>query len=189
MPLLPTQRRPLLIGLGLILAAALVVTIIWAGTYLPGFLGDVFSVLAGIMWTPVLLDISLFILGFMFIMWLNAYRRKREGDEFVYLEQIEGPGIPADMPPEARSAVFRNAPESLGDRPTIAAIEGALELDDLAAATELLMELPSEDIDTPEVLALRLQLARRQDRSDEAAELEKMLRLKSPHHPLCSPQE
>ncbi|NNM29998.1 MAG: hypothetical protein HKO57_10770, partial [Akkermansiaceae bacterium] len=107
----PSQRKSLTVGLGLIVAAALIVTLIWAGTYLPGFLGEVFSIVAGIMWTPVLLDISLFVLGLAFVLWLNHHRRKREGDEYVYLEQIEGPGVPDDLPAEARSAVFREAPE------------------------------------------------------------------------------
>ena len=36
----PDQRKALLVGFGLILAAATVVALIWLGTYLPGFLGD-----------------------------------------------------------------------------------------------------------------------------------------------------
>ncbi|MEO1845671.1 MAG: TM2 domain-containing protein, partial [Akkermansiaceae bacterium] len=46
----PEQRRSLLIGFGLILAAATLIALIWLGTYLPGLLGEVFSMFAGLMW-------------------------------------------------------------------------------------------------------------------------------------------
>lgn len=180
------QRRSLLIGFGLILAAASVVALIWLGTYLPGVLGEIFSMFAGLMWTPIVLDISIFLLGFTLILWLNMFIRARDGDEFVYLEQVEGPDIPDDLPEEARSAVFKEAPEQRGLEPSLAAIEGALELDDLGEATNLLLELPPDQIDDPEVLALRIQLSRKQGHPEKAEELLETLRLKSPRHPLCS---
>lgn len=189
MAFFPAQRKPLVIGLGFIVAAALVIVTVWAGSYLPGFAGEIFSMLAGIMWTPVLLDTALFVLGFALILGLNLYRRKREGDEYVYLEQVEGPDIPADMPVESRSAVFAEAPEPVADRAAIAAIEGALELGDLESATESLLRLPEDDLDEPEILALRIRLARKGRREDDQQKLLARLRLKCPHHPLCSGRE
>ena len=144
MALSKSQKKSLTVGTGLIFAAAGFIVLVWSGTFLPGFLGEAFSKLAGIMWTPVLLDISLFILGLTLVLWLNKYRLERDGDEFVYLEQVDGPDIPEDLPPEARSAIYKTAPQNLGDEPTLASIEGALALDDCAEATSLLLRLSPE---------------------------------------------
>lgn len=183
----PEQKRALLTGFGLITAAALVVILIWLGSYLPGFAGEVFSMFAGLMWTPLVLDASIFLVGFILILSINNFVRARDGDEFVYLEQVEGP--PEGLPEEARSAVFRDAPEPQGLEPSLAAIEGALELNDLSEATTLLFELPANHLEDPEVLALRVRLARMKSHHDKAAELLEALRLKSPQHPLCSKEE
>ena len=169
------QKKSLAIGFAFIFAAGLVVALIWAGTYLPGFAGEVFSMIAGIMWTPILLDLTIFIMGGIFVLWLNHFIRAREGDEFVYLEQVDGPDIPADLPAEARAAVFTEEPETQGLAPALAAIEGALELDDRAEASELLYQLPPDSLDEPEVLALRIRLAWAHGRDEQARALEDKL--------------
>ena len=170
-----TQQKTLAVGFGLILAAGMVIALIWAGSYLPGLAGEIFSKIAGIMWTPVLLDLTIFFLGLSLVLWINAWIRAREGEELVYLEQIEGPAIPSDLPEQARSAVYREEPAPCGDNPVLAAIEGALDLPDPLQAAELLYQLPPEELDTPEVLALRIRLARLNERPDQAAELERLL--------------
>ncbi len=180
------QRKSLAVGFGLILGAAILVALIWLGTYLPGFAGEVFRMIAGMMWTPLLLDFSIFLFGIVLILWLNWFIRAREGDEYVYLEQVEGPEVPADLPAEARTAVFTEEPESQGLAPALAAIEGALELDDPAVAAELLYELPPDALGSPEVLSLRIRLARKNGDLPKARQLVEELRLKSPRHPLCS---
>lgn len=173
------QKRSLAVGVGLIVAAGLLITLIWAGTYLPGFIGDVFSTIAGIMWTPILLDISLFAMGIVLILWLNSYIRARDGDELVYLEQIEGPDVPEDLPTDARTAVFVEKPESLGLAPALAAIEGALDLQDYTEAADLLFKLPPDSLDEPPVLALRLRLASSQGQEDQVRALQKKLNARS----------
>lgn len=159
MALNSAQRKSLAVGFGLILAAATMIVLIWLGTYLPGFPGEVFSLIAGIMWSPVLLDISLFLMGIILILWINHIRHKGETDEFVYLETVDGPDMPGDLPAEARSAVFRERPEPVPENLTLPAIEGALDMGDLQTATELLLDLPEEDLKSPEILALRIRLA------------------------------
>ena len=72
----PEQKRALLIGFGLILAVATLLVLIWLGMFLPGFAGEVFRKLAGMMWTPVVLDLSLFLLGITLILWLNMFIRE-----------------------------------------------------------------------------------------------------------------
>ena len=117
---------------------------------------------------------------------LNWFIRSRQGDEYVYLEQVNDP--PEGLPDRARSAIFREAPESQGIQPGLAAIEGALELNDLSEATTLLFELPSDQLEHPGVLALRITLSRRKGHNAKANELLELLRVKSPRHPLCEEQ-
>jgi hypothetical protein len=181
----PSQRKSLAAGIGLLLAAAAVVVLVWWGSYLPGFAGEFFSMVAGIFWTPVLLDISLFVIGLGLVMWLNKVRLARDGDEYVYLEQVDDPSIPDDLPPEVRSAVYSAPPAPPPELPEIAAIEGALAMGDDDAATELLLNLDEEELALPEVLALRCELARRHGRHEDVAALTEKLRLSQPDHPLC----
>ena len=83
------QKRSLLVGFGIILAAASFIALIWMGMFLPGFAGEVFRKIAGLMWTPVILDVSLFLLGIILILWLNIAIRAREGEEYVSIELAE----------------------------------------------------------------------------------------------------
>ena len=177
------QRKSLLIGVGLIFAAATLVELIWLGAYLPGFVGELFLLVRGLMWTPLVLDFSIFLFGVILILWLNYFVRLKDGDEYVYLEQVEGPDLPADLPAEARSAVFPEEPVQQGLAPVLAAIEGALDLEDYSEATTLLLALPPKELDSPDVLALRISLAERQGHDEKAAELRKELALKSPSSP------
>lgn len=143
------QRKSLATGFGLIAAAAAVIVLIWVGSYLPGYPGEIFSMIAGIMWSPVLLDISLFILGLTLVFWINHVRRQAEGDEFVSLETV--------------------------DAPDLAAIEGALDVEDADIATKLLFDLSEDELDQPDILALRIRLAELTGRSDEARTLRERL--------------
>jgi len=179
----PEQKWALLIGFGLILAVAAILVLIWLGMFLPGFAGEVFRKLAGMMWTPLVLDFSLFLLGIILILSLNMFIRARKGDEYVYLEQVEDP--PTDLPEEARSAIFQEAPDPESLRPSLAAIEGALELNDLSEATRLLFELPPDQLEEPDGLALRIALAHRKGHHRKADDLLEQLRIKWPQHPLC----
>ncbi|HCQ39528.1 MAG TPA: hypothetical protein DIV39_10270 [Verrucomicrobiales bacterium] len=183
----PEQKRALLIGGGVILVAAGLLLLIWLGMFLPGFAGEVFRKLAGFLWTPLILDFSLFILGVILVLSLNWYIRVRKGDECVYLEQVEDP--PDGLPERARSAIFSEEPEPQGLAPKLAAIEGALTLNDLSEATSLLFELPESHLEDPDVLALRITLARRKEHTDRAELLLQKLMAKSPQHPLVESEE
>lgn len=186
-PFTPEQKRALLIGGGLILAAAGLLLLIWLGMFLPGFAGEVFRKMAGFLWTPLILDFSLFILGVILVLSLNWYIRVRKGDECVYLEQVEDP--PDGLPERARSAIFSEEPQPQGLGPKLAAIEGALALNDLSEATSLLFELPESHLEDSEVLALRIALARRKEHTGKADRLLQKLMAQSPQHPLCKNEE
>ena len=183
----PEQNRALLLGLGLILAVAGLLLLIWLGMFLPGFAGEIFKKLAGLLSTPFILDFSLFVLGVILVLSLNWYIRARNGDECVYLEQVDNP--PEGLPERARSAIFNEEPESQGLAPNLAAIEGALALNDLSEATSLLFELPQDHLETPDVLALRIALARRKGHLEKADSLLKKLMSQAPQHPLSGNHE
>ena len=118
---------------------------------------------------------------------LNWYIRVKKGDECVYLEQVVDP--PAGLPERARSAIFNEEPEPQGLGPRLAAIEGALALNDLSEATSLLFELPESHLEDPEVLALRIALARRKEHTAKADQLLQKLMAQAPEHPLCKNEE
>ena len=179
------QKRSLLVGFGIILAAASFIALIWMGMFLPGFAGEVFRKIAGLMWTPVILDVSLFLLGIILILWLNIAIRAREGEEYVSIELAEN--LPAASP--TLSSRRQADPRDL--EPGLCAIEGALKVDDLSEATTLLYELPADRLEEPGVRALRIELSRRKAHDKKAAALLEQLRVKSPHHPLSlhPPQE
>ena len=143
--------------------------------------------MAGFLWTPLILDFSLFILGVILVLSLNWYIRVRKGDECVYLEQVEDP--PDGLPERARSAIFSEEPQPQGLGPKLAAIEGALALNDLSEATSLLFELPESHLEDSEVLALRIALARRKEHTGKADRLLQKLMAQSPQHPLCKNEE
>lgn len=173
MALNSAQRKSLATGFGLILVVAAIIVLIWLGTYLPGLPGEIFSMIAGIMWSPVLLDLSLFLIGLTLVLWVNHIRRKGDGDEFVYLEAVEGPDIPDDLSAESRSAIFRHRPEEPDRSIALAAVEGALDMGDLQTATELLLEVPEEELDLPDTLALRIRLAELNGDENSARRLRK----------------
>lgn len=176
------QRKSLAVGIGLLLAASAIILLLWWASYLPGFAGEFFSMVLGFMFTPVVLDISLFIIGLSLVLWLNKVRLARDGDEFVYLEQVDAPEV-AGLPAEARTAIYQDPPAVLVDHPEFAAIEGAIELGDFAEATDLLMELDDEVLDDPEVVALRYALARKQGHAETADLLRERLEALTPDHP------
>ena len=75
-----------MIGFVPIAAIALVIILIFALGMLPGFAGELFRKIAGIMFTPVFLELSFAFMGILAVLWVNQIRLAREGDEFVSLE-------------------------------------------------------------------------------------------------------
>ncbi len=56
------------------------------GKLLPGFAGEAFAKIGGIMWSPFGLEATLLFLGILSVFIINGIRRRREGDEYVSLE-------------------------------------------------------------------------------------------------------
>jgi len=94
----------------LLLLAVLVGGVIMSSHFLPGVLGEWVGLMVGVMTTPVFLEISSFIIGLTVVLAINHWRQKRAGDDFVYLEQVDGPDTPADLPEHAKCAIDREKP-------------------------------------------------------------------------------
>lgn len=165
-----TRLKQILIGASVIAAAGGVLMLISLGRFLPGGLGEWFGMISGILSTPFLMEFCLAGLGLLTVLIVNHIRHQREGDEFVYLDRIEGPGSEA-VPEHARWAAYRDKPldaELPTDREQL---EGAIEAEDWDTAAGILAEMPADQLASFEVLKLRIRLAKATGRDDLAAEL------------------
>lgn len=77
--------------LPMLVVVTVMLGVIFLGHTIPGVPGEILGKLAGLMWSPFLLEGSLLFLGFMAtLVYLNV-RRKMEGDEYVSLEIPDDP--------------------------------------------------------------------------------------------------
>lgn len=170
-----SRRRQLIGGALLIGGVGLLAVFLWLGRAMPGIFGEWFGIVAGIVSTPFLMEASFVVLGFMIVLGLNSWRQRREGDEFVYLEQVTGPEAET-LPESARWAVYKERPEATRSPDELALIEGAIEIGDFEQAGRRLAELGAARLGEPEVLDLRIRLAT----ASGKAELAERLRGESP---------
>jgi len=170
------RGRQLVIGLGILLALLVVVPLFYVfGKFAPGLLGEWFAVIAGIISTPFLLEAFYLILGLFIVVGLNHLRQKREGDEFVYLEQVNDPDAPPGIPEKSTFAIYREKP-LVGESPGPAeAIEGILELGDHDEAARMLADLDDDTLKAPAILTLRIRLARETGKTELANRLARQL--------------
>lgn len=143
---------------------------LWIGPRLPGLAGEFFALVAGLVTTPFLMEASFLGFGLLLVFGINHWRRKREGDEFVYLEQAEGPGS-RELPSSARSVIYRETPEDPEQPDLLSRAEGALGIGDFEESARLLAEAEREELDSPRGRRLRIDLARATGRHDLARKL------------------
>jgi hypothetical protein len=167
------RGRQLAVGVGIIVLLMLAVCGVLIGWhYLPGLLGEWIGTMIGVMTTPFFLEASFVVIFLTVVVAINSWRRKRDGDELVYLEQVDGPDVPADMPEHAKWAVYRQQPLA-GEIPTLRAqAEGALAIGDFDSAAEVIAAMTEAELKTPETWALRIELAKATGRSALAGQLE-----------------
>lgn len=182
------QRSALRAGFLILLGFAAFIIIIWVCGYLPGPIGRTFSLFTGYLWTPTIMEPTLFLLALMSILVLNHHRRKKAGPELVYLETVEGPEA-ANLPEHVRSVTFAEKPQPPSNDAMVAAIEGAAEMGDHKEALRLMLELPQELLESEEIVAVRLQLARNNKDPNHIRGLTRKLRELSPGHPLLKNQQ
>ena len=160
-----------LVGIGILAAVLIVSSAIRFLGLMPGFFGEVFAMFAGLLSTPVFLEISFFVLGILIVLAINLWRQKREGDEFVYLEEVEGPEA-KDLPEHAKFAVFPEAPLPPETPSLLMQGEGALAIGDFEAAGEAIAAMDETELAKPETRQLRIALAKATGKVELARRLE-----------------
>ena len=167
------RRKQIAVGGSILLTLTVLICLALTGwRYLPGLLGEWIGTMIGALTTPFILETSFVILGFIIVIAINTWRRHKDGDELVYLESVSGPDVPADLPDQAKWAVYKTQPLA-GETPVpLVQIEGALDIGDFESATETLGSLSETELHHPEILALRIRLARETGREDLAQKLE-----------------
>jgi hypothetical protein len=155
----------------LILAISLVGLLVgWSS--LPGVLGQWIGTMLGVMMTPFFLEASFAVLGIIIVIALNIWRRDKEGDDLVFLEEMKGIEAAADIPDHAKWAVFKEAPLEGGQPSLLAQAEGAFALGDFKATAEWIAEMNHDELREPEALKLRHELALVTGKLERARELE-----------------
>jgi hypothetical protein len=169
--------RQIATGAGILLAITVVVCAMLLGwMHLPGLLGEWVGMVIGIMSTPFFLEASFLIIGLFIVLGLNIWRRHKNGDECVFLEQVTGPDLPENLPDQARWAIFRDPPLDATAPTPLELAEGALAAGDPDAAAQWIATLDPEMLRQPDVLHLRLELARASGHHELAARLEREIR-------------
>jgi len=177
------EKTSLKVGMSIILGFAILIVTLWACGYLPGTVGRTFSLITGFLWTPLIMEPTLFTLGLFAILILNHHRRTKNGSELVYLESVDGPDA-EKLPAESRSAIFEEKPHPPSGEELVATIEGAAALGDHKEALRLMLELPEELLESEEILAVRLQFAKNNNDPNHIRGLSRKLREVNPEHPL-----
>lgn len=148
--------RQVVCGVSILLVLMVLVCGVLVGSkFLPGLLGEWVGTMVGVATTPVFLEITFVFLGFVVVLVINGVRRRREGDELVYLERAEG----VDLPEHAKWAVYREEPLAGEEPDLIEQAEGAMELGDLEEVAEFLSKMSEEELGGLRALALRVRLA------------------------------
>jgi hypothetical protein len=84
------RKKQVLVACGILGALGLVLVLLLPLSYLPGTAGMFFARIAGIITTPFLMEATLAVIGLLVVLLLNHWRRLREGDELVYLDELPG---------------------------------------------------------------------------------------------------
>ncbi len=173
------RRSQLIIGLSILALLIVCIPSLYIASHLiPGLFGEWLGVIVGVISTPFLLEICFVILGLIIVVGLNQLRQRREGSEFVYLEQIDDPSAPTDLPEYSKFAIYRDRPLDGVSPSHLDEIEGALEIGDHEQAAESLARLGDEDLKQPAILALRLRLARETGKLEIARRIESEINIR-----------
>jgi len=124
--------------------------------------------------TPFILEPLLFVMFFTAVVLINRWRRKRDGDEWVYLmdddvvdQSSQRLGI--------HNAVFTSVPCSLDESVELELIDGLVDMGSYEDALERLSELSAECLNGEAGVRTRLKLATVTGKSQLAARLQALL--------------
>lgn len=160
------ERRQVMIGVGILGVFLLLVLALMLGwRKVPGVVGETLGIFAGIISTPFLLEFSFVVAGLLIVVGLNSWRRHREGDELVYLEEAEG------LPERSGRVIYRERPLD-GEVPDVLMrAEGALDIGDFDEVAAVLGEMDDEQLKSGRVMDLRIRLAEQCGKEDLARAL------------------
>jgi len=150
-------------GVAVVLLVFLVVAALFSLQFLPGPVGETARMLFGLILTPFVMETSFCIIGFCVVVLLNHYRRKWDGDEFVSLNEAEPVGAGVISSRAVRSSA------------TPVDLRRALANGDHTQALEILADMPDADRALPEVVKMRIELAKESGMTDLAKRLENTL--------------
>lgn len=175
-----------LVGAGILLFLGIFILTLWWLATREGFVGDVFSTILGITATPLLLEFSFVVMGLITVLGINYFVQKRQGDEYVYLEQVDDPEL-GTLPEQTRQVIYRSPPErvEVGIEPLDLA-EGAADLDDFSEAWSHLNSMPEAELEEPRALNLRLRLAMATGKLEFADKLAEKLQKLEPDSPVLA---
>lgn len=94
-----TEHRGKQLAVGvliMLLFSVSIVSLLLFWRLIPGWVGETIGMIAGIVSTPFFLESSFAIAGFVVVILLNSWRRRKAGDEYVEIEE-------SDLPAEYRS--------------------------------------------------------------------------------------
>lgn len=81
------RGRQIFVGMAVIgIIAVLVIGLLLGWRLIPGWVGEAFGMVAGVLSTPFLMEGSFIVIGLLSVLGLNIWRRRKEGDEFVEIE-------------------------------------------------------------------------------------------------------
>lgn len=164
------RKRQVVTGIAVIVGVGALFLLLVVATGLPGVAGEFFARIAGIVTTPFLLEGTLAILGLILVILINHWRQRREGDEFVYLDEMKD--APKDLPDQARWAVYRDKPLEADNPAQSDLLEGAVAIGDHESAIEILESMSDEERHRPEVMRQRIELAKATGKDELARRLE-----------------
>jgi hypothetical protein len=140
--------------------------------YLPGLAGEWAGVVIGVMTTPFFMEASFVILGLVLVVALNSWKRKKAGEELVFLEQVDDPGLAAVLPDSAAWAIYPTEPLP-GEIPSLREqAEGALAIGDFEQVGQCIADMDEAELRQRATLELRLALAKASGRHDLVPVLE-----------------
>jgi uncharacterized membrane protein len=137
----------------------------------PGLWGEWLGMVIGLMTTPFVMETTFLILGIVLVVTINHWRRTKEGDDFVFLDQINAQDAPKDLPDHAKWALYREKPQDPITLSLLEKAEGALAIGDYTMATQWISEMDSTELKQVETLNLRIELAEATGKLELLAEL------------------
>lgn len=153
------KKQVVIVAALFVVITTVAVSLLLGWRHVPGLFGEWLGVFAGLISTPFFLEASFVVLGLLIVTSLNSWRRSKEGDEFVYLEQVNGPDVPADLPDQAKWAIYREKPLPPGDLTRLEQAEGAVAIGDFETAAALVAAMSHEELANDGVTEVRLALA------------------------------